>query len=630
MNLLKRLAAVFWLLSFPIAQNSFASPIDEINEAGIQALSASNEWHRLLHYEPGFSQKQVLSQVDDDNFFLAAEGKHNPIAELKATLSAFYLEVDTTDPKQLDQHALCQFPARWTFLNAQLTLPQPAITQQQCPEFNQWMNTLQPNSISLIFASSYLNSPSSMFGHTFLRVDPANVESGSSWLSYAINFGAELNSEDNSLLYAYKGLFGGYPGFFSVIRYYEKIKEYSRIENRDLWEYNLNLTPQETHIMISHLWELRDIIFDYYFFDENCSYRLLELLEVARPGTSLRDDFGSRAIPIDTVRAVIDGGFVDSVTYRPSVATLLEHDVNQLSDDQQFQAWNLARRNIQPNDPSLTHLPPEQRARVFSAAYEYLRYLELENPRTKEMAQYSLDLLKAVSQLPLEKSAPSRPDVQPEDGHKTLLFGVTGGEQDNTGFADLRMRLSYHDLADNREGYLDGAAINIGELRLRKRESDSLQIEQLNVVDINSHAPRTLFLKPITWRVNAGLERIYGESDDDLAAQVHGGAGVTYGLGQQVLVYGMGMARMEYNELLDHNWSLGLGALAGGLIYLPFGTLQLESNYYQYSDGLERYQHQLIQNIPIGRDNAVRLFATHQKQVDTRFDEFSLEFRHYF
>ncbi|HAU15905.1 MAG TPA: hypothetical protein DCS92_19455, partial [Gammaproteobacteria bacterium] len=112
-------------------------------------------------------------------------------------------------------------------------------------------------------------------------------------------------------------------------------KEYSRIENRDLWEYNLNLTPAETRTMISHLWELRDVIFDYYFFDENCSYRLLELLEVARPGTSLRDEFGARAIPIDTVRAVIDGGFVASVTYRPSVATQLEHDVNQLSDGHQ-------------------------------------------------------------------------------------------------------------------------------------------------------------------------------------------------------------------------------------------------------------------------------------------------------
>lgn len=629
MILLKRLAAVFWLLSLFLTHPCFAATITT-DDQQIQTLAASPQWHRLLHYEPGFSGHRVESQVDDARFFLAADGKHNPVAELKATLTAFYAALTEPGEEQLNQHAMCRFPARWQFLHEQLNLPPAPLTQQQCPEFNQWMNTLKPHSISLIFASSYLNSPSSMFGHTFLRVDPANVEAGSTWLSYAINFGAELNSDDNSLLYAYKGLFGGYPGFFSVIRYYEKIKEYSRIENRDLWEYNLNLTPAETRTMISHLWELRDVIFDYYFFDENCSYRLLELLEVARPGASLRDEFGARAIPIDTVRAVIDGGFVASVTYRPSVATQLEHDVNQLSDGHQLLAWQLAHRRMQPDDPRLTELDPAARARIYSAAYEYLRYLELENPRTPAMAQYSLDLLKAVSRLPLKKTTPPTPEVPPEEGHKTLLVGLTGGEQADTGFADLRMRLSYHDLADNRAGYLDGAAINIGELRLRKRESDSIQIEQLNVVDINSHAPRTLFLNPITWRVKAGLERIYSDSDDDLAAQVHGGAGVTYGLGDQVLVYGMAMARLEYNALLDHNWGPGLGALAGSLVYLPLGTLQLESSFYQYTDGLERYQHQLIQNIPIGRDNAVRLSASHQKQVDTRFDEFSLEFRHYF
>lgn len=617
----KRFAAVFWLLSFGITSHVFAS---EYTSQQIDELSNSQTWQRLLHYEPGYGNG-VESQVDDDDFFLAVDGKTNPASELNATIEAFYQPA--TD---LNQHPLCRFPARWHFLNSELNLSTPPIALEQCPEFNQWMNTLKPHSVILVFASSYLNSPSSMFGHTFFRVDPENVEEGSTWLSYAVNFGAELNAEDNSILYAYKGLFGGYPGFFSVIKYYEKIKEYSRIENRDLWEYNLNLTPQETHRMITHLWELRNVDFEYYFFDENCSYRLLELLEFARPGSSLREEFGVRAIPIDTVRAVIDGNFVASVTYRPSVASKLENDVNRLSDAHQKLTWQLARREITPDDPAISALSPEQQGQIFSAAYEYLRYLELDNPRTQEGAQYSLQLLRHVSQLPVAQNKVPTPEHSPEQGHKTLLLGFTGGEQDSTGVGDLRLRMSYHDLADNRIGYLDGAAINLFEARLRKRESDSLQIEQINFVDINSHAPRTLFLKPITWRVQAGFERLYSKNEDDLTAQVHGGAGVTYGFGREVLFYTMAVGRLEYNELLDHNWAAGIGGLVGTLVYLPFGTLQLESNYYQFSDGLERYQHKLIQNIPIGRDNAVRLFATHQKQVDTLIDEISLEFRHYF
>ena len=618
----KRSAAVFWLFFFCVATNALAVKVDAQK---VETLANTQTWQRLLHYEPTYRDKQVESQVDDDDFFLAADGKTNPVTELNATIEAFYQSAQ--DP---NQHAVCRFPARWHFLQTELDLPAPATRLDQCTEFNQWMGTLKPHSISLVFASSYLNSPSSMFGHTFFRVDPENVEAGSTWLSYAINFGAELNAEDNSILYAYKGLFGGYPGFFSVIKYYEKIKEYSRIENRDLWEYNLNLTAEETQRMITHLWELRNVDFEYFFFDENCSYRLLELLEFARPGSSLREDFGVRAIPIDTVRAVIDGGFVASTTYRPSVATKLEHDVNRLSDEHQRLTWKLARREITPDDPALTALTAPEQGQILSAAYEYLRYLELDNPRTQEGAQYSLQLLQRVSKLPVQQHTVPTPEHSPEQGHKTLLLGLTGGEHDSTGFGDLRVRMSYHDLADNRIGYLDGAAINLFEMRLRKRENDSLQIEQINFVDINSHAPRTLFLKPVTWRVQAGFERVYGDQEDDLTAQVHSGAGVTYGVGDDVLIYTMAMGRLEYNELLDHNWAAGIGGLIGTLIYLPFGTLQLESNYYQFSDSLERYQHQLIQNIPIGRDNAVRLFASHRKQVDTQIDEVSLEFRHYF
>ena len=137
----------------------------------------------------------------------------------------------------------------------------------------------------LVFPAAYLNSPSSMFGHTLLRIDQADVTSNNTaLLSYALNFGAYIEGMDNSILYAWKGLMGGYPGMFALVPYREKLAEYSRLENRDLWEYKLNLTPEETGRMVEHVWELKQVRFDYYFFDENCSFRLLELMEIARPG----------------------------------------------------------------------------------------------------------------------------------------------------------------------------------------------------------------------------------------------------------------------------------------------------------------------------------------------------------
>lgn len=234
-------------------------------------------WISLGHYETG-KLGGWRSYVDDPKFFLAADGPSHPEAELRATLIALYA------PASLgDQHAQCVFPARTRWLREQLQLndlPQPA-----CNEFHTWYTDIAPHSAVLVFPAAYLNSPSSMFGHTLLRIDQADIDSnGTAMLSYALNFGAFIEGSDNSILYAWKGLMGGYPGLFALVPYREKLSEYNRLENRDLWEYRLNLTPEETGRMVEHVWELKQIRFDYFFFDENCSYRLLELLQVARPG----------------------------------------------------------------------------------------------------------------------------------------------------------------------------------------------------------------------------------------------------------------------------------------------------------------------------------------------------------
>jgi hypothetical protein len=85
------------------------------------------------------------------------------------------------------------------------------------------------------------------------------------------------------------------------------ISEYSRLENRNLWTYQLDLSPKKTTRMVEHVWELRYVRFDDYFFDENCSFQLLERLEVARPSLRLTDQLPLTAIPADTVRAVARG-----------------------------------------------------------------------------------------------------------------------------------------------------------------------------------------------------------------------------------------------------------------------------------------------------------------------------------
>jgi len=156
-----------------------------------------------------------------------------------------------------------------------------------------------------------------MFGHTLIRIDSAE---NSSLLSYAINYAA-TGDDINGLLFAFKGIFGFYRGYFSILPYYQKVKEYGDIDHRDMWEYRLDLTKDEVNLMMLHLWELQGIYSDYFFFDENCSYTLLFLLDAARPELKLTDRFGLWVMPVDTIRVMTENSLIEEVVYRPSKST---------------------------------------------------------------------------------------------------------------------------------------------------------------------------------------------------------------------------------------------------------------------------------------------------------------------
>jgi hypothetical protein len=159
-------------------------------------------------------------------------------------------------------------------------------------------------------------------------------ESKSNLLSYSVNFAANANPSDNECAFSYKGLASGYPSAVSVLPYYAKINEYSHLEHRDVWEYELNLTEQKVDQFVNNIWEIKNTEFDYFFFDENCSYRLLALLDAASDCIDVAKSFSLTAMPINTIRSLLDTNKVECVDYRPSSGVMLNQQQTQLSDEQ--------------------------------------------------------------------------------------------------------------------------------------------------------------------------------------------------------------------------------------------------------------------------------------------------------
>ena len=515
-------------------------------------------WHILVQYKSSLSGYKSL--VDDRRFFLAPDGKTNPEAELQATIRAFFSKSEDADIS-----SVCRFPARFEWIKESLGIDPGKLPVSECRTFENFMEKVKPESVTLIFPAAHLNSPASMFGHTLLTIETGNR---SRLLAYAVNYTAVTN-ETFGPLFAFKGLFGLYPGYFSIMPYYSKLQEYSDFDHRDIWEYPLNLTVPEIRKMMLHTREMDGIASDYYFFDENCSYDLMFLLEAARPSAELTDQVHGWLIPLDSIRLIDEQGFVAGVQYRPSRTTKIKYLASHISEWAQDRALALANGDAVEDQPSNPSETDEEKIRTLDLAGEYLQYLYSKKKLPQETYQQRfLKILKerSLMGMPGDASSLQIPQpVAPDKGHDSNRYAMGAGIKRDEGFAEIRIRPAYHSLMDSDEGYVEGAQLIFTDLAFRYyAKENKFELECLDVIDIISLTPRDKFFSPISWKVKTGLMRIAGEADDDhLVYEVNPGGGFAYKYDSLGLLYFMFETDAKVSGALENDFSLGAGGSLG-------------------------------------------------------------------
>ena len=596
------------------------------DQAKQQQLWKRIEWINLLHYEGnGDSPDDYDNPIRDKQFFLAEDGAENAESELLATIAGFY------DTKlKGDQNPQCRFVARLNWLTEIKAIDTETLPTVHCDEYLTWRTFVQPRYATLIFPTYHLNSPSSMYGHTLLRLDPGEDKGESKWLSVAVNFGANVPESENTIIYTYRGLAGGYNGVFITDFYFKKIQEYNRIEHRDIWEYRLNLTAEETERLVTHLWELKDVNFDYYFFDENCSYRLLELLEVARPGIELTDEYVLTAIPIDTVKAVKEAGMTENPEYRPARATTISYMLQQIPEQHHEIVLRLSEDIETRNSPSFTSLSIDEQREIIEIAYKYLRYQHSEY-RDPAITKRSFELLKLRNTYPVSKPVEVPAPISPDNGHGSKRTSFALGKRLDNYYGEFGFKMSFHDLEDNAKGFLQGAQINIGSMQIRAGENESISLYKLDIIDIFSLAPRSDFFKPVAWRIYTGFETELTNDVDQLVYQLTGGAGGSWKFLGDNQFYTLATGRLEINKQMNHTIEPGIGFISGLLSHFNSSTARLEISGEHFTDDMYRLRALYIQNFVINTSNSIKFFAQYEWQENNvEFSDINLSYQYYF
>ncbi|HUJ79776.1 MAG TPA: DUF4105 domain-containing protein [Nitrospiria bacterium] len=607
-------------ITLPPGQAAYRDEL--VSRAGLKQLSTSRDWRLLLHYRSnllgGFT-----SQADGAAFFLSPNGNTDPRAELEATIEKFF----TNEPVgKTAQPAQCAFPDRYLWLKQQLAFDPARLPERRCERLDRWLAEINPASATFIFASAYLNNPSSMFGHTLLRIDQQGQTPETGILAYVINYAADADT-DNAALYALLGMTGGFKGFFSTTPYYIKIQEYSDMENRDLWEYHLNFSEAQIRRLLLHAWALGNTYFNYYYFKENCSYHLLSLLEIADPSLHLTDHFPLWTLPSDTVRLIASQpGLVTSVTYRPSAFNKIQHKLVLLPPEERPLFDQLRHDTAPLHADAFTQLPARRQAALLDLASDDVEYRQMADPSLHErLAPRQQALLAARSELKI----PSEPVVTPsttgppETGHDSMRTGVATGLQDREFFEEISVRAGYHDLLDNSDGYLPTAQIEVLGLRLRHYNTTGRnRIKDFTLLNILSLSPISVLSAMPSWTINASFGAVKEQSCGNCnAVNVDAGAGAAYetDLLVHAVLYAFAEADANAGNAFERDHQIGGGGTAGVLADLARrwkANLTVTYLSFPLGDRSSDFRSSLEQNLTLSRNLALRLDLSRRDAQD--------------
>lgn len=511
-------------------------------------------WLKLLHYEAGYFH-EARSSISQGDWFYSPDGATHPERELIATVAAF-----TSTPE-----TQCRFPARALFIKKHLQ----ALPAVDCPDFQDFIKVINPESMSLIYASGYLGNPASMYGHLFLKFNQSET---SELLDNTYNFGARYPNDVNPFAYIVNGIFGGYQGYYANQKYHHQTLTYNESELRDLWEYELTLSYDQVVFVLAHLWEMQHSSMTYYFFKQNCAYQLAKLLELVTEQSLLAEN-KVWVMPYDVVMQLnrVEPSLVRAVYYHPSRQETLYQKYSQLSA--QEKQW-LAEAVSMENDPNVLLAKADEQAtkRIIDTAYDYYAYVAKRNDGLTEQQTFQRDkLLNMRFKLPAGKSqfAQTNPPP-PHEAQDTALLQMSvihNTATHNNGLA-LRFRANYYDMLNMNTARIPFSELSTFDLQLMyDQDRQKIQLREftaLKVVNLNATQTGLPDDGGYAWKVAAGVREQQLEQPGNITLYADGFIGKSVAVNHNAALYGALSASLTGKN--NEGGNLAVGPEIGGVI----------------------------------------------------------------
>ena len=501
-------------------------------------------WHKLLHYRSTFFARHVKSDVLSKEYFLSPEGETNPQSELQATIKSFFAPPD----KDLNNHAQCRFVSRFEWLKKVLSWDKIKITQYHCPKYDEWTQNHSVKSLSLVFATGYLGNPGSFFGHPFLKFNFMNSKNPNELLDESVTYGAFTPEQVNPFAYAFKGVLGGYKAGFIHLKFFYSDHNYTEMDLRDLWVYELKLTKDQIEQIVSHAWDLMDQKFPYYFLSDNCASRIAELLEMVIDH-ELVPKHALYSLPYVLFDHIFEAGMVKDFYLIPSRQTKLTHKYLSLDETGKKLVKKIIHDPATMDKEEFQARKTDEKIRVLETLFDYNSFRLTQNKENHKLKSFKTRLLEERLKLPSGQQtwAPINSPAPHTWQKPTLLqFNVFHSEKFNFG-TTLRWRPAYYDLLALEMGQLPNGSLSAFDMEF-SYAGEKAWINYIDIVAIQSLKLSQTGLPGdggMAWNLKLGIDNQDLACQDCLSARVQGGLGKGFAFNRNFMIYGMFNSRLQ-------------------------------------------------------------------------------------
>lgn len=524
-------------------------------------------WLALLHYKG--SDGEWLSEVEDPSFFLDVEGPRNPEREWDANRRALLAAVEEGRPQQ---HAQCRFPARFQLMKEAFGWSEGDVHHVDCPDLAAHQRTLSAKSLSVVFVSHFLNNPASAFGHTMLYLG-SDSERSVLLADYSVSF--EADTEGLSPLgYIPRGLFGGLVAGFRLAPLHERVRRYEREEQRDLWLFPLGVSQEQIDQLVRHLWELKDVSFQYGFFGGNCAQKILSVVHAVAPDYEVLPRRSPAVLPSEVSRRLVGQiGLAGEPIHRPSLWSQYSRQVARLSEQEREQLQEMVASRSVPEGVSLATLTAALLWSEFETPYRTFRRAAETDDHSDLVWKRALwesrvageDTREDVMTFPVPEAGPSLLQA-----HRPSRITVGSGYRRSMGAVlNAGARWLLHEAVDPQVGYPPVSSIEVGRVDLGLTAAGEFFIDEATVVRVERLAPASSLQSALAWKFEVGTRRVALSGESPLHIGMEVGIGVGAGLLRpRASVAGYSMVGVRPGAALGRSGTsfVPVGIWSGGLL----------------------------------------------------------------